>query len=119
MKWFQYRIVNCILGTKKFLFKIKIEVNDKCRLCGMEEESIGHLFYECIKTKHLIQDITNWIKLKTGYDLKIDLQLSIFGYLVPDANFIPINHIFLIVKYYIFNCALNNRVLKFLGCKVR
>ena len=45
--WFQYRILNGILGTKSYLKKLKIKTDSACSLCGMYDENMEHLFYKC------------------------------------------------------------------------
>ena len=52
-KWFQYRIIHRIIGTKKYLKKIKRSDCDQCRLCGECEETSLHLFSECYKVQNL------------------------------------------------------------------
>lgn len=47
LQWFQYRIINNILATNPFLFKIK-KVNSKmCTFCHREEETIEHILWDC------------------------------------------------------------------------
>ena len=57
LHWFQYRIIHRILGTNKFLFKIKIKQSDKCTFCSEVTEDIEHIFWTC----HKIADL--WIRL--------------------------------------------------------
>ena len=47
--WFQYRIIHNILDTKYYLHKVKISECNKCQLCGLHPETIGHLFSQCSK----------------------------------------------------------------------
>ena len=46
--WFQYRIVQRILGTKAYLFKIKKKTNEPfCVFCKTSSETLNHLFVFC------------------------------------------------------------------------
>ena len=44
--WFQYRILNGILGTKDYLKKLKIDMNNACSFCGMYDENLGALILQ-------------------------------------------------------------------------
>ena len=46
LQWLQYRINQRILGTNKFLYKIKVKDNAFCSFCQEDEETIEHLFLE-------------------------------------------------------------------------
>ena len=48
---FQFRLLHRIMGNNKKLFKWGIKNNDKCDLCGKQEETYVHLFCECEKIK--------------------------------------------------------------------
>ena len=69
--WFQYRLINRILGTNEYLNKIKISGNDKCRLCFNNTETILHLFHSCNKTRELLDSLTVWFKRRINFDLTI------------------------------------------------
>ena len=45
--WLQYRLLFRILGTRSYLYKIKIADSYLCGLCGSECEKIVHIFTEC------------------------------------------------------------------------
>ena len=62
--WFQYKILFGILGTKDFLFKIKIVDSNQCRLCGESAETVQHLFSQCEIVENLWTNIKQWIKRK-------------------------------------------------------
>ena len=88
--WFQYRILHRILGVQDFLFKIKISKTDKCRLCGEQKETIIHIFFECIKSATLWENLVSWIH--SSIPIRIDLNKvdKILGYAKTDANFLAI-----------------------------
>ena len=45
--WLQYRIIHNILTTNKSVSKFKHDQSEKCSFCGIQSESIVHLFGEC------------------------------------------------------------------------
>ena len=57
--WFQYRINHYILPTKVFLKKIGAELDDVCSFCENNVESQQHLFWECDKTQHFLDQFRN------------------------------------------------------------
>ena len=46
--WFQYRILQRIIGVQNWLFKTKISDNADCRLCNQNTETIAHLFLSAL-----------------------------------------------------------------------
>jgi len=55
---FQYKLINIIIHTNKFLHKCKLVSSSLCDLCSYNEETITHIFWEC----PIIQDIWNNLK---------------------------------------------------------
>ena len=107
--WLQYRLLNRILGVRKYLFDLKIDDTDSCRLCSSTSETLIHLFSECIKAQELWHCVKTEIKIKIGFDLNFNTETIILGYLNSDTNFKPINLILLVTKQYIFYCALRSK----------
>ena len=62
MQMFQYKILHRILVTNKELFQYKIFEFPLCSYCGMEEETIQHLFCECDLATSIWQEKTGWLK---------------------------------------------------------
>ena len=52
LKWFQYKIVNNVLATKHYLYKIKLSESDKCQLCNSQTETIIIFFRSAKKLKN-------------------------------------------------------------------
>ena len=42
-----WRVLNEILPTQSYLYKLHISRNAKCYLCGRSEETLSHLFFAC------------------------------------------------------------------------
>ena len=106
-KWFQYRIIHKIIGTKNYLKMMKQSDCDQCRLCGECEETSLHLFSECYKVQNLWQNINNWIESKIGSKIILNNTVKTLSYYILDGHFWPLNFVLLITRHYIFNCARN------------
>ena len=102
IKWFQYRILFNILGTKQYLYEIKIYPSEMCSFCTQYSESIQHLFSECVIVSQLWDNVQDWIRNKLGINITISKSMKILGYLFHDVNFWPLNFVLLITKKYIF-----------------
>ena len=109
--WFQYKIVNRILGVNKLRNQIDNKIPSKCRVCANEIESIIHLLVNCTDVVALWNDIKKLINLKLRINIKFTPFDILFGYLYFDTNQKPVNTIILVVKRYIFSCAYTNRKL--------
>ena len=46
-KWFQFKIIHRILGTKSLTFKMGTTQTNQCGLCHNSEETLLHLFTQC------------------------------------------------------------------------
>ena len=103
--WFQYRILNGILGTKDYLKKLKIDMNNACSFCGMYDENLEHLFCKCREVTQLWDNIQQWINNKLGENLVLTNLMKLHGYLQNDQKFWPLNLILMITRKYIFWCA--------------
>ena len=58
--WLQYRIIHNILTTNKSVSIFKHDQSEKCSFCGIQSESIVHLFGECnIIMMNELQQIIN------------------------------------------------------------
>ena len=100
IKMFQYKILHRILATNKKLKQYGIKDSDNCDFCGIETESILHIFCECDLTTHIWQSIADWL-VKSGIRIGYlsDSQI-IFGDKYWDA---VVNRIIIIAKKVIFN----------------
>ncbi|KAK3083996.1 hypothetical protein FSP39_006453 [Pinctada imbricata] len=59
--YFQYRILNRILSTNTFLFRLNISETNLCTFCAVEEETLTHLFYDCVHVRNLWNEIHQWL----------------------------------------------------------
>ena len=110
---FQYKLLNNVLFLNKMLYRFGISQDSLCSFCSLEEETPMHIFYSCNHTQIL------WERLKYYIQNNLDLpsltsQSAILGFTDSHSeNFIIINHLLLIFKYYIFKTR-SNKQLSFL-----
>lgn len=105
IRMFQYRIVNRIITTNKYLHIINIIDNELCTFCNVEPETLAHLFWFCPRTKEFITTMkTKLIK----YNIKLNLD--------PTAWFFPTNMctrdtcIITLAKITIYRSRCNNSI---------
>ena len=66
MVWFQVSINHYILVTNKLLYQMKLRNSAICSFCGLHNETIIHLLWQCECTKQFIKELLEWLK---SYDL--------------------------------------------------
>ena len=101
LHWFQYRIIHRILGTNKFLFKIKIKQSDKCTFCNEVTEEIEHIFWTCHKIADLWIRLMDWIYNQTQIIIPFNMNIILFGNLGKTENNKIKNLIILLSKFFI------------------
>ena len=74
---FQYKILNRILATNRFLYKIKPIVTDKCWYCK-KSESITHIFFSCEKVKGFWKELKKWLLNNANISLKLNFNQVYF-----------------------------------------
>ena len=98
IKWFQYRVLNLILGTRSYLYELKIVDTHCCGYSSNAEETVTHLLCYSTEAKSLWTDLKSSMFRKTQVILKFDPISIVFGYFKPDCNFLSLNIIYLITK---------------------
>ena len=53
LRSFQYKVLNRIITTNKYLFKCKLNSSNLCDFCVSHIETIEHLFRECPTIQHI------------------------------------------------------------------
>ena len=108
MRSFQYKILQRILTTNKFLNICGIKA-DKCYFCGIMTETLEHLFWECPKItqfwKKMVKTLEPYINLYEILNCKSILLGVRLG-----QNETLVNHLINIIKRYIYvvKCNGNN-----------
>ena len=76
---FQYKInLNCLMTNSK-LFKMRIISNDECSFCNSHQETMGHVFFDCIYTQHFWTSFIHWWMEISQNEIYLDNQRIIFG----------------------------------------
>ena len=119
--WFQYRILHKILGTKSLLFKMSIAETNNCRNCGLAEETIEHLFFYCEKANEFLSNVYTLISTLTGVTCHFRVEEVLFGIVKRNYYSEPLNVLLLLLKYYIFEASLSDRVfnIPMFICKIK
>ena len=100
---FQYKLLNNVLYLNKMLFRFGKIDSPLCSFCKMIEETPLHLFYNCIKTKLLWDQLKDFISNETLSFPSLTPQSAILGHIDLSDDYLLINHIILIYKFYIYN----------------
>ena len=111
--WFQYRIIYKLLGTREYLYKLKISDTDKCHFCNEESESITHMFALCPKVKDIWEVLKNWIRNVLKVAINFNSCTLILGYTNQDKNFWPLNFVLMCTRFYIFSSSRKKNQLNF------
>ena len=111
LRWFQYRIVNRILATKSFLYKINLVNSPLCNFCNNDIETIEHVFVQCPRSKVFFQELKVYIQEKTEMLVHFSDKDILFGFL--NTNDKLYNTIMLLAKRFIYISRLKNHPLTF------
>lgn len=52
------------LLKKARLYHMGINQDDRCPICGTQEETIQHLFFECAFSKQCLHGVLNWMRCR-------------------------------------------------------
>ena len=92
-----------------------------CSFCKREVESFEHLFYYCDVTKTFWEAFYSWLSECKINSHPFTIMDIFFGVFDTEEDFIILNHLILIAKYYIYKCKLNlvNPSLRVYKAKIR
>ena len=99
----QYKVLNCIVYTNEKLFRLGIVDSSDCTFSQEEAESIEHLLFSCRKSSEFWKFVLPWLR---DDGIRIDILKEtdlIFGKFDSVDDFIIINHMLLLGKYYIYS----------------
>ena len=111
---FQFKILHRILITNSKLLLFKLRLNNRCTFCEINKETISHLFWECHHVKSIWLQVEDLINEKINENLDLNQTSVILGNADFDLN-LPVNHILLIIKYYIYVCRCKEKMPNFDG----
>ena len=75
-------------------------LNDLCTFCGIESETLYHLFYECFFTRLIWNKFCSFWFLISGKQVKLTLQDVLLGILDTDVELL--NYFITLVKLHIW-----------------
>ena len=78
-----------------------------CTFCKTEIESPEHLFFFCDITKKFWQMFSSWLSEQNIVIPSITIEKIIFGLFDITEDYIILNHLILLAKFYIYKCKLN------------
>ena len=99
---FQYKILNNILFLNQRLYYMNKKTDSPlCSLCKREVETVSDLFLKCGQSENLWLSTQNWCSstLKLPH---LSETVKHLGWLSDEPNWILINHIIQLYKYFIY-----------------
>jgi hypothetical protein len=100
LKIFRWKLIQYIIPTKNLLFQWKIVNNNRCNLCGNEEDYL-YYFIACSFFKTFWKKIYNLFK-SNNLEFTLKLKHLIFGYKISDNNYYGVNYFFTILGFSIY-----------------
>jgi len=103
---FQYKVLHNIVFTRALLHKIGKSDTPLCSFCKTHDENLDHLLFKCNIIQNFWKNVINWL---TSFDIKewdLNEMSVILGIIDPNDDYILINHIILLAKYFIYKCSL-------------
>ena len=107
LREFQYKILNLIIFTNGKLHRFKMVDSPLCAFCNAEEESLEHLLYFCKASTFFWKELLSWIAVEANIVLNASLLDILFGKFDLEKDFLLVNHILLLAKYFIYKCKLS------------
>ena len=107
LREFQYKILNLIIFTNEKLHRFKMIDSPLCAFCNAEVESLEHLLYFCKSSSFFWKELLSWIAVEANIVLNASLLDILFGKFDLETDFLLVNHILLLAKYFIYKCKLS------------
>ena len=100
---FQYKILHNILYVNKMLFTFGKTKTPQCSFCHSYDETIKHIFLECIYIKLLWNHLTLFVMNDISFPI-LKPQTAIFGFIngIENNVYKIKNHILLIFKLHVY-----------------
>lgn len=108
LRAFQYKLLNHILYTNDRLYKFKIVDSPLCAFCNSENESLEHLLFLCTASEVFWKEVLSWLAIHKNELLNVSLTDVLFRKFDIDKDFMVVNHVLLLGKYFIYRCKLDN-----------
>ena len=94
---FQYKLLNNVVFTNDKLFRFKM----------IDSPSPEHLFFHCNVTKTFWNLLSSWLIKQKIITTSLALENVLFGVLNAIEDFLILNHLLLLAKFYIYRCKLD------------
>ena len=107
---FQNKILNCNVFTNEKLSRIGLVESPCCTFCQEVVKSVEHLLFSCKISSVFWKHVLSWLRDNNVLVGTIDESDLIFGKFNIVNDFILINHIPLLGKYYIYSRRCLNSV---------
>ena len=104
---FQYKLLNNIVFTNDKLFRFKMIDSPFYVFCQTEVESLEHLFFHCNVTKTFWNLLSSWLIKQKIMTTSLTLENVLFGVFNVIEDFLILNHLLLLAKFYIYRCKLD------------
>lgn len=111
MKDLQYKILYRFVATNRLLFKMGKVASTVCTFCELEQETIEHLFYECLKIKEFwisVFEIWNFVTNSDVHPTSRDILLGRCFEKTEIGEML--NTLIIIGKFFIWTCKQNLNV---------
>ena len=108
LRAFQYKLLNHIVYTNDRLYKFKIVDSPLSAVCNSENESLEHLLFPCKASEVFWKEVLSWLAIHKNELLNVSLTDVLFGKFDIDKDFMVVNHVLLLEKYFIYRCKLDN-----------
>ena len=102
----QFKILHKIIPTRKYLFIINKIESPACCFCNLYQQTICHLFFECVSVRTFWFQFQNQWKTDFDTNISVDLKDVIIGHHSEDRDQ---DLLILYAKHFIFMC--NQRLM--------
>ena len=115
LRWFQYKIIYRILPTGRYLYLRNLSDSPQCTFCNVEEETLGHLFWDCVHVQYFWNQVQTWILENFMHcsNFAVSKVLVVFGIKHNVFTDRIIDLFMLQAKYQIFLAKINGTKPKF------
>ena len=116
---FQFKLLHRRIPKNSFLQKIGLKESGNCSFCGVELETLTHLFWDCDETQFFWAKVVAWLKgcklVQKSYILKITTALG----LRPDtSNFkLQIDYCLLQARFFVWCCKVKEKIMSWINFK--
>ena len=118
LRSFQYRLLQRGLVTNILLSKWNMRNSDNCSFCDLEQETVIHLFFSCVRVRELWIEIVEYVENRFNEKVNFNLTNTILDQWNPARGSIA-NLVCLASKQYIYAQKCLGQQLNFVDWKVK